>query len=90
MPKQKQLNIRSDEAYDLVSRIAERTGRPRADVVLAALLSYADARQVKTLTAEERAFVDELMTLARRSAAAAPAGMTSDHSHLYDERGLPR
>jgi antitoxin VapB len=90
MAKQRQLNIRSDEAYELASRIAERTGRPRSDVVLAALLSYADARQVKKLSAQERAFVDELMALARRSAAAAPPGMTSDHSHLYDERGLPR
>lgn len=90
MAKQKQLNIRSDEAYDLASRLAERTGRPRSDVVLAALLSYADARQVKKLSVKERAFVDELMALARRSARAAPAGMTSDHSNLYDERGLPR
>jgi hypothetical protein len=90
MAKQKQLNIRSDEAYEIASRIAARTGRPRSDVVLAALLNYADARQVKKMSAKERAFVDELMALARRSAAAAPAGMTSDHSHLYDERGLPR
>jgi hypothetical protein len=58
-------------------------------VVLAALLSYAEAKSARKLTAKERAFVDELMALARRSAAAAPDGMTSDHSHLYDDRGLP-
>ena len=44
MPKQKQLNVRSDEAYEIASRLSRRTGRPRADVVLAALLSYAEAR----------------------------------------------
>lgn len=90
MAKQKQLNVRSDEAYELASGIAERTGRPRSDVVLAALLGYAETKHVKKLSAQERAFVDELMALARRSAAAAPAGMTSDHGHFYDERGLPR
>lgn len=86
----KQLNVRSDEAYEIASRVARQTGRSRADVVLAALLSYAEERIGKKLTQKERAFVDELMALARKSAAAAPSGMTSDHSHLYDERGLPR
>ena len=46
---------------------------------------------MKKLTPKERAFVDELMALARRSAAVADSGgMTSDHSDLYDERGLPK
>lgn len=90
MPKQKQLNVRSDKAYEIASRLAKRTGRPRADVVLAALLKYAEERNVKRMTAKERAFVDELMALARRSAAVADPGMTSDHSNLYDEHGLPK
>ena len=85
----KQLNIRSDEAYEIASRIARQTGRSRADVVLAALLRYAETKTGRKLTRKERAFVDELMALARRSAAVAPAGMTSDHSNLYDEKGLP-
>ncbi len=86
----RQLNIRSDEAYGIASDIAKRTGRSRADVVLAALLSYADRRSMVELTPAQRAFVDELMALARRSAEAAPPGMTSDHSDLYGENGLPR
>ncbi|MCB1502872.1 MAG: type II toxin-antitoxin system VapB family antitoxin [Bauldia sp.] len=90
MPKQKQLNVRSDEAYEIASRLSERTGRPRSDVVLAALLSYAEAKKVKKLTPKERAFVDELLALARRSAVAADRRMTSDHADLYDERGLPK
>jgi hypothetical protein len=89
MAKQKQLNVRSDEAYEIASRLARRTGRPRSDVVLAALLSYAEAKGVKKMTARERAFVDELLALARRSAAVADSRMTSDHSGLYDEKGLP-
>jgi antitoxin VapB len=86
----KQLNVRSDEAYEIASRLARQSGRSRADVVLAALLSYAERRMGDRLSSKQRAFVDELMALARRSAAAAPAEMTSDHSHLYDKRGLPK
>jgi hypothetical protein len=86
----KQLNIRSDQAYEIAARVAKQTGRSRADVVLAALLSYAERRIGRKMTAKERAFVDELMALAERSAAAAPKRMTSDHSYLYDENGLPK
>jgi antitoxin VapB len=86
----KQLNIRSDEAYRIATRVAKQTGRSRGDVVLAALLSYAERRTGRKMTAKERAFVDELMALAERSAAAARRGMTSDHSFLYDENGLPK
>jgi hypothetical protein len=86
----RQLNIRSDQAYEIASRIARQTGRTRADVVLAALLSYAEVRIGRKLTKAERKWVDELMALVERSAAAAPRGMTSDHSYLYDEHGLPK
>ena len=86
----KQLNIRSDEAYEIASRVSRATGRTRADVVLAALLSYAEVRLGRRLTRKQRAFVDELMALARRSAATAPVGMTSDHTDLYDDSGAPR
>ncbi len=89
MAKQKQLNVRSDEAYEIASRLSKRTGRPRSDVVLAALLNYAEIRKLKKLTPKERAFVDELLALARRSAEVADPRMTSDHSRLYDEKGLP-
>ena len=86
----KQLNIRSDEAYAIASDVARRTGRTRAEVVLAALLSYRQAKTGRKMSRKQRAFVDELMALARRSAAVAAPGTTSDHSDLYDERGLPR
>ena len=88
MPRQ--LNVRSDEAYDIATRIARRTGRPRPDVVLAALMTYQEARTGRKLNKAQRAFTDELMALARRSAAAAGPKGTSDHAHLYDEHGLPK
>ena len=88
MPRQ--LNVRSDEAYAIANEIAQRTGRTRADVVLAALLSYREAKTGRKLTKTQRAFVDELLALAHRSAAVARPGTTSDHSYLYDERGLPK
>jgi hypothetical protein len=88
MPRQ--LNIRSDEAYRIVSDVARRTGRSHTDIVLAALLGYREARGGRKLTSAQRAFVDELMVLARRSAAAADPKMRSDHAHLYDKRGWPR
>ncbi len=90
MQKKKQLNVRSDKAYEIASRLSKRTGRPRADIVLAALLKYAEEKNVKKMTPKERAFVDELMALARRSAEVANPRMSSDHSDLYDENGLPK
>jgi hypothetical protein len=88
MPRQ--LNVRSDEAYRLATDLAKRTGRSRADVVRAALLAYGQRKSILKLTPEQQTFVAELMALAERSARSAPAGMTSDHSSLYDEKGLPR
>lgn len=86
----KQLNIRSDEAFHLATMLSKQTGRSKGDVVLAALLSYSEAKTGRRLTPEQRAFVDELRALALKSAAAAEGKLTSDLSHLYDERGLPK
>ena len=85
----KQLNVRSERAYEIARRLALRTGRSRTDVVVAALLRYDEARTGRKLTAKERAFVDELMALARHSAAAAPPTVHSDQRELYDKKGMP-
>ena len=87
MPRQ--LNIRSDEAYRIASEVARRTGRSRGDVVLAALLAYRQEKTGRRMTRVQRAFVDDLMALARRSAAVADRTAVSDAA-LYDEQGLPR
>jgi len=62
----RQLNVRSDEAYEIAARLARRTGRSRADIVLAALLSYCEAKTGESLTSDERAFVDDILALAGR------------------------
>jgi len=64
----RQLNVRSNEAHEIAARLARRTGRSRADIVLAALLSYAEVKIGESLTSGERALVDEILALARRQA----------------------
>jgi hypothetical protein len=64
----RQLNVRSDEAYEIAARLARRTGRSRTDIVLAALLSYSEAKTGESLTSDERTFVDETLALAHRQA----------------------
>jgi hypothetical protein len=61
--KQKRLCIRSDEAYEIATRHALRTGRPRTHVVYAALLAYAEVKMGKKLNAEERSFLDAMRAL---------------------------
>ena len=68
----KQLNIRSDEAYRLATDLARRTGRTKSDVVYAALLKYGEERTGRQMTPEQRVWVEEILALARKSAAAAP------------------
>lgn len=63
MPQQ--LNIRNDEAYEIATRLARRTGRTRSDIVLAALLSYSESKTGDGLAPDERAFVDEIISLIR-------------------------
>ena len=76
----RQLNIRSDEAYEIAARLARRTGRSRADIVLAALLSYAEAKTGENLTSGERAFVDEIIALARRQAPTSSGASRNDQA----------
>jgi hypothetical protein len=59
-------------------------------MVLAALLSYRAAKTGRKLTKAQRAFVYQPMAHARRGAIAAGSRLTSNHSDLHDQRGLPR
>jgi hypothetical protein len=74
----RQLNVRSNEAYEIAARLAHRTGRSRADIVLAALLSYAEAKTGESLTSGERDFVDEILALAGRKAPGPSAASHND------------
>ena len=79
----RQLNIRSDRAYELASRLAARRGQPVARVVEDAL----EAAEAKEDTPEERykqlkAALEATWALPR----ATPAFSLED---MYDEDGLP-
>lgn len=54
----KRLCIRSDEAYQIATYHALRTGRPRTHVVYAALLAYAQDVFGETLEPREQKFLD--------------------------------
>lgn len=79
------LNIKSDKAHGLARRLARETGKSMTAVV-------------------EKALEDQLMRLHRHAEREyrfqrikeivdglppAPPGVTSDHSDLYDDDGLP-
>ena len=81
------LNIKSREAYNLASELAQLTGQSMTAVVLDAL-----RRQRKQLQHQQKgARVQELMAIAKRCAAHIQQPVTAlEHGDmLYDESGLP-
>lgn len=80
-----QLNIKSQEAYELAADIAGRTGESLTQVVLAALR----ARQRELTNAEK---LEQVMALCRdMRARMSPEFLALDiDEYLYDERGLPK
>ena len=88
---QRQLNIRSDEAYALATTLARRSGLPTQEVVVRALRDYAkaDADVRAGMTAEQEASYQRLLSLGRRFRAKWKYREGSDHSDMYDEYGLP-
>jgi len=80
-----QLNIRSQEAYELAADIAERTGESLTQVVLAALRARRDE-----LTKAER--FERAMAICREARSRMTAEFLAlDHDEmLYDEFGLPK
>ena len=87
MPKQ--LNIRSDEAYEIAHELARRLNRTVTEILETALREYRRVQTADTLTPEEAAFLADIQDLSSRAAAAARPGATSDHRDFYDDKGLP-
>ena len=89
MPRQ--LNVRSDEAYETAREIARRTRMTTTEVVVKALrkLDEETPKTLDAMTAEQRARYDGLMAIATETAKHKRPGATSDHSDMYDEHGLP-
>lgn len=87
----RQLNIRNDEVYRLAHEVAADMGKPVTEAMLTLLRAYKPAAPaVHSHTQEQRAWLEEVRALALEASRHKPPGMTSDHSDLYDENGLPR
>jgi len=82
-----QLNIKSEDAYRLASRLAELTGESLTSVVTKALQAELE-REEKRRDAEAR--VDRVMAIAKEIRAHMREPVSSDTSWLYDENGLPK
>jgi antitoxin VapB len=83
-----QLNIKSEDAYRLASRLSELTGETLTTVVTRALRSELDREQ---RLRDKAALKADLLAIAADIKANMPGDVTSDHSWLYDdETGLPK
>ena len=87
----RQLNVRSDEAYETAHAIARRTRLTTTEVVEKALRQLEAQTPVKDegMTPEQQKRFDALMALSHETAKYKLPGATSDHSDMYDENGLP-
>jgi antitoxin VapB len=83
-----QLNIKSEDAYRLASRLAELTGESLTTVVTKALQAELE-RQEHARDREQRLRRVREITADMRRQLRQPFP-SSDHDWLYDENGLPR
>jgi hypothetical protein len=90
-----QLNIKSDKADELVSRLVALTGESKTQAVVSLEERLARIEQAKAGPPgrhpdyEKRLKFMEALA-AEVTAATPPHLRTSDHSDLYDENGTPR
>ena len=82
-----QLNIKSEDAYRLASRLAELTGESLTSVVTKALQAELERQERQR---DRQARVDHVMEIARELRAHMREPVSSDTSWLYDEDGLPK
>ena len=83
-----QLNIKSEDAYRLASRLSELTGESLTTVVTRALRSELEREERQR---DKAALEERLWAIAGQIRANMPDDVTSNHDWLYDEEtGLPR
>ena len=87
MPKQ--LNIRSDHAYETAQRLASHLNTSATAVVEAALKRYAESILPEVPPEEAAETRRVLEEFADAFSARKQPGESSDHSYLYDDKGLP-
>lgn len=83
-----QLNIKSEDAYRLASRLSELTGQSLTSVVIKALQAEL-AREERTQDREQRLKRVREITADIRRHLRQPMP-SSGHDWLYDENGLPK
>ena len=80
------MNIKSEEAHRLARQLSRLTGRSMTAVVEDALREKLHRehkeRDIELRRAQGRAIIER--------SGPTPPGLTSDHSDLYDEIGLPK
>jgi hypothetical protein len=93
--KQKQLNIRSNEAHAIAHGLAKRLGKTTTEVVITALRQLDGRRTIpsKTVTPEEaEANYKMIMEMVTKTNREHPARFSSEDvdKEFYDEFGLPK
>ena len=83
-----QLNIKSDHAYAVASKLSEMTGESLTTVVTVALDQRLE-REARARDREARIGKIRKLTAEIRQHLGDPLP-SSDHSWLYDDNGLPR
>jgi antitoxin VapB len=80
------MNIKSDEAHRIAKRIASHTGESLTSAVVVALKERLERLERERDVREKIRRIDEIL----ERSGPTPPGVTSDHSDLYDETGLPK
>ena len=94
LAKMKQLNVRSDKAFETAKRLSIRLGETTTAVVERALDRL--DRETFTpptydeLTPEQKAHADRWLALAEAGRSEGDPNASSDHGWLYDEIGAPK
>ena len=82
-----QLNIKSEDAYRLASRLSELTGESLTAVVTRALRAELEREERSRDTDQE---VERMLAMGREIRAHMREPVSSDLRDLYDENGLPQ
>jgi antitoxin VapB len=82
-----QLNIKSEDAYRLASRLAELTGESLTSVVTKALRSELERHESAH---DVEAEVKRMLAMGREIRGHMTEPVSSDLNDLYDEDGFPR
>lgn len=84
-----QLNIKDDELIAEAKALAATLGTSTIGALRVAV-AETRARHDAEREARRKAKVAAIMAIVNETAKLVPPGVTSDHSDLYDENGLPR